>query len=74
MKLGTEECIKALKEINASDEFEELAVELLLIPDDDEEALGNFTYKLCDHPDEEAIDKVQRKIIRIRKELEIEDE
>jgi len=48
MKLGTKECDEALKRFEPKNEFEKLAIEVLLIPDDDDEAFENFTIKVCD--------------------------
>ena len=74
MKINSKECNERLKEFVPKDKLEELAIELLLVRDDDEDGFANMTYKILDAVSDAELDDLQYVIKRIRDEIGIEDD
>ena len=73
MKINSIECNEALRNYKTSTKSEELMIELLLIPEEDDDAFAKMTEKICTTLDTEEIEVLDKLVTKIRKELGIED-
>ena len=73
MKLGSNECIEALKNYKTNNRSEELMIELLLVQEDDDQAFSEMTHKICEELEIGEVAVLGELVTKIRKELEIED-
>jgi hypothetical protein len=73
MEINSKECNEALGKFIPSNYSEELVKELLLIPQGDDDAFANMTYKICDTLSDDEFNELPDVVTRVRKQIGLDE-